>query len=154
MRIVGSRVHDVTCRGATLNKPYRKFCVEHAHVCTLKDSIIPSRLVFNPAYATLIISSKIDRQTEMQELQGSPPGAALAQLTLQQRLSKVMLEIGGMLTDTAGGALVQVWMPEHCAGEYIYDLCHLDTASKCSQIRRWFGCPQRSRSSFQHLRRR
>ena len=77
----------------------------------------------------------------MQELQGSPPGAATTQLTLQQRLSKVMLEIGGMLTDTAGGALVQVWMPEHCAGKYIYDLCNLDTASKCSQIRRRFGCP-------------
>ena len=71
----------------------------------------------------------------MQELQGShssPPGDAMAQLTLQQKLSKVMLEIGGMLTDTAGGALVQVWMPEHCAGEYIYDRCHLDTASKFS----------------------
>ena len=36
--------------------------------------------------------------------------------TLQQRLSKVMFEVSSSLADSTGGALVQVWMPEHCAG--------------------------------------
>ncbi|GAX79766.1 hypothetical protein CEUSTIGMA_g7207.t1, partial [Chlamydomonas eustigma] len=36
-------------------------------------------------------------------------------LSLKQRLSKVMLDVSSNLADSAGGALVQVWMPEHCA---------------------------------------
>ena len=30
-----------------------------------------------------------------------------------------MLEISGALSDSTGGALVQVWMPEHCAGAHL-----------------------------------
>ncbi len=35
--------------------------------------------------------------------------------SLRARLSKVMLDVSSSLAESSGGALVQVWMPEHMA---------------------------------------